>query len=226
MIAAAPEVGNKSVQIIISKYMDYRTLETCNLLACIAGATEACMVMERYPRLSDLARAGEQELTTIPGIDTVKAAAINSAFALAAKLTQEIGLENPVMDTPEKIAGLLREEFRLQRTETFHIVLLNTRRGLIQSQRISQGTLDTLLVHPREVFIPAIRANASAIILAHNHPSGDPSPSTADISITHDLIRAGQLLKIQVLDHVILGSRTTERTCDYCSLREAGYFND
>jgi DNA repair protein RadC len=76
------------------------------------------------------------------------------------------------------------------------------------------------------VFIPAIRANASAIILAHNHPSGNPSPSTADISITCDLIRAGQLLKIQVLDHVIVGAKTTERPCDYISLREAGYFYD
>jgi DNA repair protein RadC len=206
--------------------MIYNTLSTRDLLACIAGHTEAYMMMERYPCLSDLARAEELELKEIRGIDSAKAAAIQSAFSLAVKLSQEIGRANPIMDTPGKIADLLREEFRLQRTETFHIVLLNTRRELIQSKNITQGTLDTLLVHPREVFIPAIRANASAIILAHNHPSGNPSPSTADISITCDLIRAGQLLKIQVLDHVIVGAKTTERPCDYISLREAGYFYD
>ena len=89
---------------------------------------------------------------------------------------------------------------------------------------ISQGTLDTLLVHPREVFKPAITAGAAAIVLAHNHPSGDPTPSEADIKVTRDLIRAGQLLKIEVLDHIILGRATAERKRDYVSLRELGYF--
>jgi DNA repair protein RadC len=81
-----------------------------------------------------------------------------------------------------------------------------------------------LLIHPREVFKPAIVLGAAAIVLAHNHPSGDPSPSESDIKVTRDLIRAGQLLKIEVLDHVILGSATPERTKDYASLRELGYF--
>src|SRR5947209_9234113 len=106
----------------------------------------------------------------------------------------------------------------------FQIVLLNTRRRLIDIREISQGTLDTILVHPREVFKFAIAANAAALVLAHNHPSGDPTPSEADIKVTRDLIRAGQLLKIEVLDHVIIGRATPERTKDYCSLRELGYF--
>ena len=91
-------------------------------------------------------------------------------------------------------------------------------------EKISQGTLDTILVHPREVFKPAIAANASAVVLAHNHPSGDPTPSEADIKVTRDLIRAGQLLKIEVLDHVIIGRATQERPKDFVSLRELGYF--
>src|SRR5204862_6543541 len=103
-------------------------------------------------------------------------------------------------------------------------VMLNTRRRLIGVQAVSQGTLDTLLVHPREVFKPAISAGAAAIILAHNHPSGDPTPSEADIKVTRDLIRAGQLLKIEVLDHVILGRATLDRSKDFVSLRELGYF--
>ena len=103
-------------------------------------------------------------------------------------------------------------------------MLLNTRRKLIRVERISQGTLDTILVHPREVFKLAIAANASGLVLVHNHPSGDPTPSEADIKVTRDLIRAGQLLKIEVLDHVIIGKRTAERAKDFVSLRELGYF--
>jgi DNA repair protein RadC len=128
------------------------------------------------------------------------------------------------MDNPERIADLLREENRAYPVENFQVVLLNTRRKLIRVEKISQGTLDTILVSPREVFKYAISANAAALVLAHNHPSGDPTPSEADIKVTRDLIRAGQLLKIEVLDHVILGRATAERPKDYASLRELGYF--
>ena len=119
---------------------------------------------------------------------------------------------------------LLREENRLLQVETLQVILLNTRRRLIRYEAISQGSLDTLLVHAREVFKLAISANAAALVLAHNHPSGDPTPSDADIKVTRDLIRAGQLLKIEVLDHVIMGRATAERPKEYSSLRELGYF--
>ena len=130
----------------------------------------------------------------------------------------------PVLDTPERVADLLREDNRLHSVEHFQVVLLNTRRKLIRVEQISRGTLDTILVHPREVFKLAIAANASGLVLVHNHPSGDPTPSEADIKVTRDLIRAGQLLKIEVLDHVIIGKRTAERAKDFVSLRELGYF--
>jgi proteasome lid subunit RPN8/RPN11 len=105
-------------------------------------------------------------------------------------------------------------------------LMVNTRRRLIRVEQVSQGLLDTILVHPREVFNSAIAARAAAIVLVHNHPSGDPTPSEADIKVTRDLIRAGQLLKIEVLDHVILGCATVDRLKDYSSLRELGYFAD
>jgi DNA repair protein RadC len=108
--------------------------------------------------------------------------------------------------------------------ETLQVLLLNTRRRLIRVDEVADGTVDTLLVHAREVFRRAIAANAAAIVLAHNHPSGDPTPSEADIKVTRDLIRAGQVLKIDVLDHVIIGRATPERSKDYASLRELGYF--
>ena len=147
-----------------------------------------------------------------------------AAFALARRMAAELRTESPVLDNPEVIADLLREENRVREVETLQVVLLNTRRRLIRMEVISDGTLDTILVHAREVFRRAIVANASAIVLVHNHPSGDPMPSEADIRITRDLIRAGQLLKIEVLDHIILGRATSERPKDYSSLRELGYF--
>ncbi|HWN94067.1 MAG TPA: JAB domain-containing protein, partial [Methylomirabilota bacterium] len=104
------------------------------------------------------------------------------------------------------------------------VVLLNTRRRLIKVETLSQGTLDTILIHARDVFRSAIVSNAAAVIIVHNHPSGDPTPSDSDIKATRDLIRAGQLLKIEVLDHIILGRATEQRPTDFVSLRELGYF--
>ncbi len=181
-------------------------------------------LLSRFESLDQLARASLAELQQTKGIGLDKAIALKSAFTLARRLAQEIQSDSPVLDTPERIADLLREENRLYQVEQFQVVLLNTRRRLIRLERISQGTLDTLLVHPREVFRVAIAGNASAIVLVHNHPSGDPTPSEADIKVTRDLIRAGQLLKIDVLDHIILGRRTQERNKDFVSLRELGYF--
>jgi DNA repair protein RadC len=102
--------------------------------------------------------------------------------------------------------------------ECLAVLMLNTRRRVKGHQLVTIGTMDTILVHPREVFRCAIIAAASAIALIHNHPSGEPQPSDADIKVTRDLIRAGQLLKIEVLDHVIIGRP------NHCSMRELGFF--
>ena len=102
---------------------------------------------------------------------------------------------------------------------------LPPRRKLIRIVTLSNGTLDSLHIHPRELFREAIVCRASAVILAHNHPSGDPHPSEADIRITRELIRAGQLLKIEVADHLILGKLSEQRDRDYISLREMGHFH-
>ncbi len=184
----------------------------------------AQQLLAKFGTLDALARAPLEELCQVKGVGRDKAVTLKAAFTLARKMAAEMRAEAPLLDTPERIADLLREESRPQEVEQFHVVLLNTRRRLIGLETISQGTLDTLLVHPREVFKRAIAANASAVVLVHNHPSGDPTPSEADIKVTRDLIRAGQLLKIEVLDHVIIGRRKMERQKDYVSLRELGYF--
>jgi DNA repair protein RadC len=125
-------------------------------------------------------------------------------------------------DTPEKAADYWRlhvataEHFDPER-ECFVVLLLNTRRRVKGHQMITIGTMDTLLVEARSVFRGAVVGAAAAIVLLHNHPSGQPEPSEADIKVTRELIRAGQLLKIEVLDHVIVGA------ANHCSLRELGY---
>jgi DNA repair protein RadC len=182
-------------------------------------------LIRKYGTLENLARASVDDIRQIKGIGRDKAIALKSAFTLARRMADELRHESPVLDNPATIASLLREENRMYQVEHLHVLLLNTRRKLIRMELIAKGTLDTIPVHPREVFKMAISANASAIILVHNHPSGDPEPSAADIRITRDLIRAGQLLKIDVLDHIILGSRSESNHREYVSLREMGYFH-
>src|ERR1700722_16909801 len=182
-------------------------------------------VLQKFGTLNLLAQASVVDLQKVRGIGRDKAVTLLAAFALARKMAADLKTESPVLEAPEAIVDLLREDNRLLQVETFQVVLLNTRHRLIRVEIISQGTLDTILVHPREVFKSAIAANAAAIVLVHNHPSGDPTPSQADIRVTRDLIRAGQFLNIEVMDHIIIGRATAERRKDYASLRELGYFS-
>ena len=181
-------------------------------------------LIQKFGTLQALARASVDDLRSVKGIGRDKAVTLMAAFALARKMAEDLQRESPVLDNPEAIVQLLREQNLVKNVETLQVLLLNTRRRLIRVAAVTDGTIDTLLVHPREVFKAAIAANAAAVVLAHNHPSGDPTPSEADIKVTRDLIRAGQLLKIEVLDHVIIGRATPERPKDYASLRVLGYF--
>jgi DNA repair protein RadC len=128
-----------------------------------------------------------------------------------------------VCETPQQVVDYWRLHIATTphfnpECECLAVLMLNTRRRVKGHQLLTIGTMDTILVHPREVFRCSIIAAAAAILLIHNHPSGEPQPSEADIKVTRDLIRAGQLLKIEVLDHVIIGRP------NHCSLRELGYF--
>ncbi len=175
-------------------------------------------LMAKFVTLNALARASLDELCSIPGIGRDKAVTLMAAFALAQRMAAELHGETPLLDTPERVADFMREQMRQFNKEQFVVLLLNSRRRLVKQENISHGTLDTILVHARDVFRSAIAGNASAIVLVHNHPSGDPTPSDADIKITRDLIRAGQLLKIEVLDHIVIGNP------NHTSLRSLGYF--
>jgi DNA repair protein RadC len=181
-------------------------------------------LLQRFGSLNELARASVDQVRETPGIGRDKAVTLVAAFALARRMEEERRAESPVLDNPPTVVSYMRETNRLNNVESFQALLLNTRKRLIRLEEISRGLLDTLLVHPREVFRAAIAANAAAVVLVHNHPSGDPAPSEADIKATRDLIRAGQLLKIEVVDHIIIGRASAERTKDYSSLRELGHF--
>jgi len=181
-------------------------------------------ILQKFGSLNALALATVDELKQIAGVGPDKAVTLMAAFALARRMEQERREESPVLDNPSTVVNFMRETSRLKNVEFFQVLLLNTRKKLIRAEEISHGLLDTLLVHPREVFRAAIAANAAGVVLVHNHPSGDPTPSDADIKVTRDLIRAGQLLKIDVIDHVIIGRASAERAKDYSSLRELGHF--
>ena len=144
-------------------------------------------------------------------------------FELRAQLLREVYTPNDLLDTPAACAAYIREHIHTAPwydadREAFAVLFMNTRRRIIGHAMTGIGTLDSVLIHPREIFRPAIAAAAHAIILTHNHPGGDPTPSEADIRTTRDLIRAGQLLKIEVLDHLIMGAGR------HASMRDLGYF--
>jgi DNA repair protein RadC len=181
-------------------------------------------LVNKFGKLRFLADASLDDLCEVHGIGRDKAIALKSAFTLAVRMAKEIQGEAPLLETPEQVADHLRDVNQTYKVEQLQVVLLNARRKLIKVEMISQGLVDSLLVHPREVFRAAIAANACAVVLVHNHPSGDPSPSEADLRVTRDLIRAGQLLKIEVMDHVILGHCTEGNRKGYISLREKGLF--
>lgn len=157
-----------------------------------------------------------QELMEIHGIGKGKAARILAALELGKRVSSRPAA-NPVnVNSPEDIASLFMEEMRSLKQETFRCLLLNAKGDMISAENISVGELTSTLVHPREVFRPAIRKSAAAVILLHNHPSGDPKPSQEDLDTTVRLMECGRLMGIRVLDHLVIGDGT------YVSMRELG----
>jgi DNA repair protein RadC len=168
--------------------------------------------------LGALAQAAPGELAAIGGIGPAKAATLLAAFELGRRIAAKPLQRGERIGSPEDVHRHFHARLRDAPAEEFHIVLLDARHRVLRSVLTSQGTLTASLVHPREVFRPALREAAAALVLVHNHPSGDPTPSTEDRQITRRLARAGALLGIPVLDHVIVADR------GYASLREQGDF--
>jgi len=147
--------------------------------------------------LCQLSRADVNELCRIKGIGKDKAVGLKAAFSLARRMADEMMGEQTVLDTPDKVAAKMMPICMDASTEKLYVIHLNTRARMLGWEEISSGTLDSLLIHPREVYRSAITANAHRVVLVHNHPSGDPTPSEADIRATRDIIRAGRLLRLE-----------------------------
>lgn len=181
----------------------------------------------KYGSLTALSRATIGELMadkTLKGMGKVKAQIIRAALDLARRMADETRDERGgFVRTPDDAAAVMRESARGLDHERFWVLNLDTRNRLKGiPQEISKGILDSSLVHPREVFKVAIQSGCAALVLVHNHPSGDPTPSAEDVRLTRQLVQAGQVIGIKVLDHVVLGRRTPDKPRDFLSLRESG----
>ncbi len=177
-------------------------------------------LLTEFKSLSGLARCSVKELSKIKGVGPAKAVQLVAAFGLASRLARET-LARQRLDSPELINDLLGPEMRALERESLRLVLLDTKYLLIRVEEISLGSLNESIAHPREVFRPALIYSAYAVILVHNHPSGDPTPSSADHQLTRRLVQGAELLQIRLLDHVIIGTADNGRQ-PYFSFKEAG----
>ncbi len=188
-------------------------LSAQEILALILGrgiSGESVMVtaqrlLSRFGNLKGVANASIEELTEIKGIGPAKAAQIKAAVELSKRLEAPVDeREKPVVKSPEDVVSIVKSQLKGKKKEHFLVLCLDTRNNVINCRAISMGSLDTSIVHPREVFKEAISSSAASVILVHNHPSGDPGPSKEDIELTKRLAKAGEIMGIEVLDHIIV----------------------
>jgi DNA repair protein RadC len=188
-------------------------LTTAELLAVVLGTGGGGLsVMDVATRILEpgdgslrrLAARPPAELVRLAGIGPSKAARLLAAFELAARLAREARAALPRIREPEDVVRLFQPRLRDLPVEEFHLLALDSQSQVLRDVLVTRGLLNSSLVHPREVFRPAIAEAAAGIIVVHNHPSGDPTPSAEDRSVTRQLVAAGQLLDLPLYDHVIL----------------------
>lgn len=177
------------------------------------------VLMTRFEdSLRRLEEASVQEICTLKGIGPAKAAQIKAALEIGKRFAQEELKRGELFRSSSEVFNHYREHLGGLKKEEFHVLLLDAKNRKIKDVRVSEGSLTSSLVHPREVFNPVIRESAAAVILVHNHPSGDPSPSQEDLHITRRLREIGEVMGVRVLDHVIVGKGK------YVSFVDDGYW--
>jgi DNA repair protein RadC len=179
----------------------------------------AMYLVQTFGGLRALDAASIAELRQMKGIGPAKATTIKAALELGKRLSGEPAQRNFKVTSPQDLVNYFQPRLQHLRKEVFKAVLLNTKHQVLKDVTVSEGSLSASLVHPREAFLPAIKESAAAVIFLHNHPSGDPTPSTEDRELTLRLAEVGQLVGINVLDHIIIGSGTP----GYISFRDAGW---
>ena len=186
-----------------------------------ANAVEvARQLLEKYGSLTGLTRCTVDELRKVKGIGPTKAVQLVAAFGLGHRLARET-LSKEKIDSPELVNELVGPEMRRLRKESLRVILLDTRYHLIRVEEVSIGSVNESIAHPRDIFRPALVSSAYAVIVVHNHPSGDASPSQTDHSLTRRLAEAAELLQIKLLDHIIIGA-PADGSPGYFSFKEAG----
>ncbi len=177
----------------------------CNVLQM------AAKLKRQAGSLASLGRMEANEIKqTCHGIGPAKAATLAAVFELGQRAVKESLSQTP-LDSPQAVYDYLSGDLRFEHQETMVLLLLDNHRKLIRRVNIAKGTLTRLTLHPRDIFRPAIQHNASSVIMAHNHPSGDPTPSKADVELTHNMAHASQIMLIRLVDHVIIGSPAGDR---------------
>ncbi|MFA6851163.1 MAG: DNA repair protein RadC [Selenomonadaceae bacterium] len=177
---------------------------------------EKVLAMYKERGILSIMHMSPGELSGIKGIGDAKAATIIAAVELGRRLSEKVSEKRYVIHGPEDAAVYVMPRFRYETKEHFAVMLLNTKNHVLSVHVVSIGSLSASIVHPREVFREAIQNAAASVILLHNHPSGDPSPSREDILVTERLVKAGKIMDIPVLDHIIIGDDK------YISLKEKG----
>ncbi|MEY2531029.1 MAG: repair protein RadC [Verrucomicrobiota bacterium] len=177
-------------------------------------------LLQRFGTLAGLSRCTVDELAPIRGVGFAKAVQLVAAFGLGSRIARET-LSKQKIDSPELVNDLIGPEMRRLRKESLRVILLDTRYHLIRVEEVSVGSVNESIAHPRDVFRPAVVSSAYAVIVVHNHPSGDSSPSQTDHSLTRRLAEAAELLQIRLLDHIIIGA-PSEQSPGYFSFKEAG----
>ena len=204
-LGAAALGDNELVAIVIGQGQARASaLDLANAVLASAGSVTA------------LARITRDDLTRLHGIGTARAAQLLAAVELGRRTIAPETRERVQMTSPRAVAEYLMPRYGHRAVEQFGVLLLDTKRRVVRSTVLSVGTLDASIVHPREIFREAVAGGAAAIVVFHNHPSGDPEPSREDTRLTERLVAAGMLMGIDVLDHVILGEAR------YFSYREKG----
>jgi DNA repair protein RadC len=194
LMALILRTGNKQENVV----------NLCNRILCEAGG------------LNGLLNFSVEDFMKLKGIKEAKAARLLALAEMSKRFKSYRAGEDYKISQPRDAANLLMEEMRYLKQEVLKVVLLNTKNAVILVKDISLGSLNSSIVHPREVFNEAVKRSCASIIVCHNHPSGDPTPSSEDINITHRLKECGKLLGIELLDHLIIGNG------NYISLKEKG----
>lgn len=217
-----PRVKNPSQRIAEYSATYLSDAELLSLVLRHGNAQPAAReLLAKAGSLKRLAQMSMTELTKLKGVGQASACALKASFGLASRLLLPDPL-SPALETPSAVAELMRGHFVGKVQEEFHVLLLNTKHRLIKDCLITVGLLDRSPIHAREVFREAVKESCARIILVHNHPSGDPTPSQQDLKSTSGLVKAGKTIGIEVLDHVIIGAPPTSCVRDYLSLREEG----